>query len=236
MNMIKNSLLVWCLLPCLACALPRASGVKITETRTVEPFTEIAVSHDVTLEVKRGPVSVSIEGDDNIVPLYSTEVVGGRLKIRRQSASWRHGGGHVLVRVSVPSLTRVELSGGVTAHLDGSVAAPQFGLEASGGVELTADGLAVESLEVDASGGTELELVGRAQKAKFDLSGGVEVKARGLEANAVVVDGSGGCELNITAKESIIGEASGGTEFTVYGNPAKSRVQTSGGASVEYKD
>lgn len=219
-----------------ACASPRLSGVTVNQTRSVEAFTEISVSHDVQLEVKKGPLAVTMEGDEALLPLYSTEVSGGRLTIRRKENTWRSGGGRIIARVSVPSLKRLDLSGGVRARVDGAVAEPQFSLEASGGVELEATHLSVQSLVVDASGGTELALSGTAQEVSFEFSGGTDIDARQLVAQAVKLDGSGGGELAVTAQESVVGEASGGSAVQVFGNPPKSRVHTSGGASVRYRD
>jgi len=55
-----------------ACAGIRGSGIKLTETRKIADFAQIEVEGGVTLEVKKGPTSLTIEGDDNIVPLYTT--------------------------------------------------------------------------------------------------------------------------------------------------------------------
>ena len=44
---------------------------------------------------------------------------------------------------------------------------------------------------------------------------------------------SGGCDLEVTVKESVIGDVSGGVGLKVRGNPPKSRVHTGGGASVD---
>lgn len=66
-------------------AATRGGGTKITETRKIADFSAIDVEDGLTLEVKQGATSLTIEGDDNIVPLYSTEVVNGTLRIQRKS-------------------------------------------------------------------------------------------------------------------------------------------------------
>jgi hypothetical protein len=218
-----------------ALAAIRGSGVKLTESRKIADFTQIEVSDGVNLEVKKGATSLTIEGDDNIVPLYSTEVVGGTLRIRRNSRESLSTSRELIVRVTTPSLSHLTASGGVHASLV-DVVAPKFAAELSGGVELSAPRLALESLDLEASGGVNVAMSGKAHAAKFNLSGGVEVKAKTLEVDQLAVDASGGCDLDITAKESITGDASGGVGLTVHGNPPKSRVRTSGGADVTYVD
>ncbi len=218
-----------------ACAATRGSGIKLTETRKVSEFTEIVVSDGVFLEVKKGAPSLTIEGDDNLVPLFVTEVVDGRLRIHRKTKDWVRTSLKLVVRVTTPALRRLEASGGVEVRLE-DVAAPAFTAELSGGVELTAKGLELDSLDLEASGGVNVTLSGRSQAAKWKLSGGVDLKAQQLQVAQVSVDASGGCDVELTAKDSVVGEASGGVGLKVYGNPPKSRVHTSGGADVEYVD
>ena len=222
-------------LPTSAFAALRGSGIKLTESRKVADFSQIEVCDGVNLEVKKGVTSLTIEGDDNIVPLYSTEVVGGTLRIHRTSRESLNPRKELIVRVSTPSLSHLSASGGVHVSLV-DVAAPKFEADLSGGVELSAPRLALESLDLEASGGVNVAMSGKAHTARFNLSGGVEVKAKGLEVDEVAVDASGGCALEVTAKASITGEASGGVGLTVHGNPPKSGVRTSGGADVTFVD
>ena len=217
-----------------ACAGIHGSGIKLTEARKIADFTQIEVGGGVTLEVKRGPTSLTIEGDDNIVPLYSTEVREGRLVIRRKGSDWLSTQRKLLVKVTTPQLERLDASGGVDVTLE-NVAAPKFAVELSGGVELSAPNLDLESLDLEASGGVNVAMSGQARAAKLSLSGGVGIKAKELQVAQVALDASGGCNVDITAKESVTGEASGGVDLTVHGNPPKSRVHTSGGADVHRK-
>lgn len=206
----------------------------VTETRKVPDFTEIEVSDGVALEVKKGATSLTLEGDDAAVAQFSTEVVDGRLRLHRRSKDWLRSKQRLVVRVSTPSLTRLDASGGVDARLE-SVTGKSFKAELSGGVELDAKAIDVDALELEGSGGVNARLVGRAKTAKLNLSGGVSLKGQQLELGQVTVDASGGCDVELTAKDSITGDASGGVGLTVWGHPAKARVSTSGGAGVEYR-
>lgn len=223
----------------LAFAIPAfavtGSGVKLTETRKIADFSEIEVSDGVTLEVTKGATALTISGDDNVVPLFTTEVVGGRLQIHRTTRDWLRTKQPLVVKVSTPALKRIDASGGVEATLT-SVTDRAFAATLSGGVHLNATGLDVDTFELEASGGVNVKADGKAKMGKVVASGGVEVKAKQLQMAAVTIDASGGCDLELTAKESISGDISGGVGVTVYGNPPKSRVRSSGGAGVDYVD
>lgn len=234
--MLRTALLLGpLLLATSATAAITGSGLKLTETRKVTDFSEIEVSDGVKLEVKKGAPSLVIEGDDNIVPLYATEVVAGRLRIHRKTNEAIRTRRPLTVRVTMRALERLDASGGVDATIDG-VWARAFAATLSGGVELDAKGLDVDTFELDASGGVNVRADGTAKRARLHASGGVGLKAKALQIGAAELDGSGGCELELTARESITGELSGGVGVTVYGHPPKSRVRTSGGAGVEYLD
>ncbi len=85
---------------------------------------------------------------------------------------------------------------------------------------------------IDVSGGSAVNGSGSAEAYRLDASGGADVNLRNLEADSVVLDASGGADVRIHAAESAEGEASGGAEVTVYGDPARLEIDSSGGAEV----
>ena len=61
----------------------KGSGVVKSEARNVSGFTQISLSIPASTEVIQGGTEgVTLEGDDNILPLIETVVEDGRLKIR----------------------------------------------------------------------------------------------------------------------------------------------------------
>lgn len=97
-------------------------------------------------------------------------------------------------------------------------------------VEVVADSL--ESIEV--SGGSDLRGSGTVEGYALRVSGGSDVDLGDLEARSVEIDVSGGSDVQVYASDSIEGEASGGSDVMVLGDPARSRVDTSGGSDVDF--
>lgn len=97
-------------------------------------------------------------------------------------------------------------------------------------VEVVADSL--ESIEV--SGGSDLRGSGTVDGYELRVSGGSDVDLGDLEARSVDIDVSGGSDVRVYASDSIEGEASGGSDVMVLGDPARSRVDTSGGSDVDF--
>ena len=218
----------------LSFAVSSTAALAATESRKIADFTAIEVGGGVTLEVKRGATALTLEGAPEVIKQYETSVTDGVLRIRNTSKSWLKNG-EITIRVTTPSLSRLNASGGVHASLT-DVAAPKFAAELSGGVSLDAPKLALDSLDLEASGGVNLTMSGKARDARLNLSGGVELKGKSLEIAQATVNASGGCNADVTVKESVSGDLSGGVGLTVRGNPPKSRVHTSGGADVQYVD
>lgn len=99
-------------------------------------------------------------------------------------------------------------------------------------VDVTVDSL--ESIEV--SGGADLNGFGTTADYRLSASGGADVDLHGLDAANVEVDISGGANARVFASESVVGEASGGADLTVSGDPDQSRIDISGGANVDYEN
>lgn len=218
-----------------ACAGVRGSGVIRSETREIADFAEVDVSGGLSVTIRDGAASMIIEGDDNLLALYRSEVKNGRLVIEPKELGSIHPTRRMKVMLTTPHLRRVEASGGVELSIE-SATDKRFELDLSGGVEARAEKLDVDSLGLEASGGVSLDLAGRAKSAVLALSGGVDVDAKGLALASAKLDASGGCEVDLTVTQDITGDAAGGVDVTVYGNPPKSRLHTSGGSDVTFRD
>lgn len=201
-----------------------------TDVREVGEFSELEVSGGLELVVTKGKPAVTLEGDEADLKKLSVTVSKGRLVIERKGFSLSSG--HVIARVSVPTLSKLVTSGGVTATVT-DVAAKDFSVDASGGGSVKAQ-LDVETLVFDGSGGVTTKLSGRATKLVADLSGGVSFDGKALATKAVVLDASGGCAAKVTVSGGITGTASGGTSVSVFGNPTAAQLETSGASHVEY--
>ena len=92
------------------------------------------------------------------------------------------------------------------------------------------------SLErLTASGGTDVNGSGQIEDYALEASGGTDVNLVDLQAANVDIEVSGGADVSLTATASITGSVSGGADVTVHGDPPNARVDTSGGADVDFR-
>jgi hypothetical protein len=185
----------------------QGDGVAKTETRDVAAFTAIAVDGTVKLDFTTGPLGkLTITGDENLLPLIGTEVVGGKLTIHETKPV--HSKTPLVVSVHAPALVRIDTTGVasvIASGLEGStftfnstgVADAQLSgqidsleITSGGAGNVRAGGLAAKQAHVLVSGAGNVE-VDATDKLKVDVSGVGNVRYRGAPAIEKNVSGMG---------------------------------------------
>jgi hypothetical protein len=165
------------------------SGIKASETRDVPAFTglELHGSANVIITVGKEQ-SVTVEVDDNLMEIITTEVKDNELVIgSEESYSTRIG---VNVTIQVPELKSVAVSGSGNATLkEANGQSLDVRVEGSGNAMASGD---VENLTVSTSGSGNAklsELTAKNVSARVSGSGNVRVHA--TETLEATVNGSG---------------------------------------------
>ena len=191
----------------------KGSGLRKNEKRDVPEFTAINTSGMFEVEVKcQQPVSLEVEGDDNLLPLVQTEVVDGVLRIKT-TRKYRSERG-IIVRVTVPSLERIQASGAGKFRVS-DVKNDRFEIHSSGVVELSATGQ-TKSLEIDESGAGKID-------------------THNLRAAVVDVHVSGAAIVDVFASDQLDVTVSGAANVT-YSGDAKVSKHVSGAGSITKKE
>ena len=188
----------------------QGSGIAAAQTRTVAGFSrlDLAGSNNVTVVVG-APQSVVVRADSNLISHVTTQVVGGTLVIGDTGSFTTRA--PMSVEVSVPSLTRLNLSG------DG---------------QISVTGIDVPRLAVTVSGSGLLSAAGTATQLDVTLSGDGQAQLFQLTARDVhaVVTGSGLIQVNATTS---LDAAVPGTGAIVYsGNPPQVTTSVTGTGAV----
>ena len=189
------------------------SGIRAEEIREVPEFASIALraAVDVTVEVG-SPASITIAGDDNLVPLLETEVRGNELVIRSdQNLAPRVG---LSVRVTTPELGAFSISG-------------------SGDVEI--EGLEREHFEAAISGSGTLEARGRVDRLEATISGSGDMRLGELSAREAEarISGSGDMELHV---EELLEYSVSGSGDIRYRGAARVEGKVAGSGSIRHRE
>lgn len=181
-----------------SCSVVRGNGKKTEEQRKVEPFSALEVSGQfrVLLQVSpqhTGEVALSLSGDENLLPLWRTSVLGGRLELRSNEQLWTEL--PLTLEAVTPPLNNVTLSGSSEGHIKG-IAGDKFTLVSSGSAELT--------------------LEGSVKELRVEISGSGRVDARELKAETVVlkVSGSGDAQVFASRRLEVGISGSGKVEYS----------------------
>lgn len=187
----------------------RGSGVVASEKRDVSGFHDVRMSGSGDAIVEQtGAESVTVEAEDNILPLLETRVSNGVLHLGLKQ--------NVSVRATRPiryHVTVKELVG--------------VGISGSGSVRAT--GVDTDKLTADISGSGSADLSGRADVVTLRISGSGSYDAAKLQSRSVKVhiSGSGGAVVN--ASEQLEATISGSGSVRYGGNPSvRQRVSGSG--------
>jgi putative autotransporter adhesin-like protein len=183
------------LLPAAVAALALAGcsigddGPRTTQTRDVASFTRIdnRASVDVRLHVGE-PQSVRVRAGEKVIGDVGTEVHDGTLELRFDHSGF--GGRDVVVDVSVPKLTGIEVSGSGDVDARG-IDSDVFELRSEGSADIALEGTVSRlSVKLDGSGDADLDRL-VAREARVFVGGSGDADVRADERLNVALDGSG---------------------------------------------
>jgi hypothetical protein len=199
------------------CVIEVESGSGVEASRVydgLEAFDSVDVSGGIERVSIRpcegGCSAVRVTADDNLLDLVEVRVDDGELEV--DVDGWVDPRVPIVVQVKAASLRGVEASGGTTVVANG-FSSEAFEVDASGGSTVDVDG-DLGDVEVEASGGSTVSFVGYARAVRAELSGGSTLRAGLLDAQAMEVDASGGSWAEVCASGDVRVEASGGSSVT----------------------
>lgn len=189
------------------------SGVRQMQKRDVPAFTAISTegAFDITIVCQK-PQNLEVEGDDNVLPLVSTEVSNNVLHVRNlRGYSTRDT---VQVRIEVPDIDSLDLKGAGTIDIS-SIKNEKFGIDSSGAPTIRASG-ETKALEIDATGAGKID-------------------THKLRAAKVVVDSKGVSRVEVYAGEQLDATVSGPSQITYRGDPVVNK-RIHGPGSIEKRE
>jgi len=188
------------------------SGQRQRQKREIPAFTSISTEGAYELEVvAQKPIGLEIEADDNILPLITTDVSGGVLRIRSKG------------NFSVDEPIKVKVT---TPTLEG--------LSASGAGRIEISGLQNDRFEIESNGAPTLKVSGETQTLQIKANGAGKIDAHKLRALKAIVESNGVAKVEVSASEELNANVSGPSQVVYSGDP-KVTKSVHGPGSVEKK-
>ncbi len=205
------------------------SGETSSEARELDGFSQIDMGGSADLLVTEGAsFEIEVTTDSALQEYVTTEVVGDTLRIQ-QRYSIVGASPSVSVSVTVPDLTR---------------------LDVSGASEATVRSVTAEDLDISISGAGDIDLAADAQRLTISVSGAGTVTAHGtVDSGSITVSGAGGIDgedmtiadaavsvsgagsVKVRVRQALDAEVSGAGTIVYYGDPRVTR-DVSGAGSI----
>lgn len=210
----------------------RGSGVARTQTRTTGHFNGLSLSLPAAAEVRIGATEgITIEADNNLLPMIETVVERGVLKVRPIRDNLYLRSRNMKVIVTAKSLDNLSLdgSGSITT---GPLRGERISLAVGGSGTINVGSVTAERVSVAVGGSGDIKVAGgQASRLSVTIGGSGDVDAGGMRVSdaGITVGGSGTSTVWVTDRLSYTIAGSGDVRY--YGDPRVSRTVAGSGTA-----
>ena len=208
------------------------SGVVKTEARPATAFHAIALDVHARLELRQGDgESLSITGDDNIVPLIETVVESGTLKIRwAGNANYSTNYKALDIVVSARNIDSLTVGGSGQIHA-AQLKTDKLHATVGGSGKIVLDTLDAASVSGTIGGSGDIIAAGRTKALDVTVAGSGKLSAGKLECREARITMQGSGQAIVWATESLNATVAGSGTVRYYGKP-QLRQTIAGSGSV----
>ena len=202
-------------------------------------FSRVSVAGGYRVVVRRGDTfKVEAGGDDKALKDMRVEREGDELQIRPRTSTsffggdWNRKQSQVLIRIEMPSVSRLELAGAVHADLGGFERQDELRVEQAGASHLRLNGN-YGTLKLEQAGACRTTATGNADNLDLDAAGACELAGANLKTRNSKVSIAGVCKARLNVTESLEGDAVGASEVAYSGQPTRVKLDATGPSSIK---
>jgi hypothetical protein len=210
----------------------QGSGAIRKQAREVAHFNGLSVAVPAQVELRLGNTEgVTIETDDNLLPLVETVVVDGTLQIRPARKHITLQARTLKIVVQARSVERLAVAGSGSIDADALRGAKlQFDIGGSGSIKVK--GIEAEAVAVSVGGSGDLKAgSGVARRLSISIGGSGDVDLGQLQSDTVSVSVAGSGAATVWAREALSMTIAGSGDVNYYGDPKVSKSVVGSGAA-----
>ncbi len=208
----------------------QGSGRIVKQVRQVGNFNGLALGLPGHVELRIGnSESVTIEADDNLLPLVETVVEGGTLKIRPNKRNLNLQSKSIRIVVQARSIERLSLGGSGSIDAD-PLRARKLDVDLGGSGSINLQG--VESDVLAVSRGRQRRPEGRAghdRQTDRSIGGSGDVDLGRVQTNSASVTIAGSGEATVWPRNELSATIAGSGDVNYYGDPQVSKSTVGSG-------
>ncbi len=205
------------------------SGNIKTEARNVGGFSGIALAVPGRAEIiQSGSEGISIESDDNILPLIDAVVEDGQLKIRFKERNMSVSTKTLKMTINVKTVDRLSVSGAGELYA-ATLQMPKLTSSISGSGDVRIAWLEAKHLTVSIAGSGDFSAGGKANTVEAKIAGSGDTKMGKLAADNVKISIAGSGDATVWAKETLNVKVAGSGDVGYYGDATVTKTVAGSG-------
>ncbi|MDB5747477.1 MAG: hypothetical protein JWP72_2325 [Massilia sp.] len=208
----------------------QGSGRIVKQERQVGNFNGLSLAVPAHVELRIGSSeSVTIEADDNLLPLLETAVEDGMLEIRPSRRNLNFRSKSIRVVVQARSIERLALGGSGSIASD-ALRARRLQVDIGGSGSIDLKGVESETLSVAIGGSGDLK-AGRGTVGKLSVSigGAGDVDLGRVQATSAKISVAGSGEATAWVRNELSVSIAGSGDVNYYGDPRISKSTVGSG-------
>src|SRR5438105_6234549 len=215
------ALLAGCLIAAPAFAeTVKGNGVIRTQVRQASGFTGVGLGIRAKVEVKVGATEgVTVEADENLLPLIETTVHRGELQIKAARFNLNLDSKQIRIVVQAKQIDQLDIGGSGSIVID-AVKGRSLALEIGGSGTIDVKRADVEKVSVDIGGSGDVKVAGAARRLNINIAGSGDTDARALLVDDVDINIAGAGDAVVAARTSIKVLVAGSGDVQYLGDPS----------------
>lgn len=210
----------------------QGSGAIKKQTRNLAAFNGVALSVPGDMELRLGSSdSITIESDDNILPLIETVVENGTLKIQPNKRNLNLHTRHMKIVLTARNIDHISVGGSGSVQSDALKAGKlKFNIGGSGSINI--QGVEADDLSVSVGGSGDFKSNGgRARNLSVSIGGSGDVDLGRVQASDASVSVAGSGEAVVWVTNNLSTTIAGSGDVNYYGDPKVSRSVVGSGST-----
>jgi hypothetical protein len=188
------------------------SGKLITEEKDFSNFGAVNAEKGFNVEITQSTsYSIRITADENVINKIQVTKTGNTLNIGLKPGDYISL--TLKAKITMPDLDELELSGGSHGKVEGFYN--------------------LDTIFLDLSGGSSVEMEGSAEDLILDASSGSHLSLGDFSVDIAEIELSGGSSGVINVSATLDADLSGGSHLEYFGDPELGDIEKSGGSSLK---
>lgn len=201
-----------------------------SQERAAAGFSGVSLGIPATLELRIGATEgVTIEADENLLPLIETRVDRGSLDIRPARRNLNFTTKGIRIVVQAKQVDRLAIGGSGTIHAD-SLKGQKLSLDIGGAGKIDVKSADADRVSVAIGGSGDVRLAGAAKRVSITIGGAGNADTRALVADDADITIAGAGDASVAARSSLNVTIAGSGDVSYWGDPSVNKTVLGSGS------